>query len=77
MDGETVCLIYGLDEIGSDFFLPASAPSSPIKNRPSSSVLRTVLSPSSARPTDTIFAASRSFDERSKSGFMLNFLKNS
>ncbi|KAF8802936.1 hypothetical protein BYT27DRAFT_7260510 [Phlegmacium glaucopus] len=42
----------------------ASAPSSPVKNRPSSSVLKAVSSSSVPRTADSIYAASCSFDDR-------------
>ena len=47
--------------------MPASAPSSPVKNRAASSVLKAVASSSVARAADSIFTASRSYDDRSKS----------
>jgi hypothetical protein len=50
----------------SDYLLIASAPSSPAKARSSSSVLKPVSSHSVARNQDTMFAASRSFDDRSE-----------
>lgn len=75
MAGKTVMvrLLYDRHEF-CWLFLPASAPSSPIKNRPSSSVLKAVSSSSVARTAESIFAASRSFDDRSKSAFLLVLL---
>lgn len=50
-----------------DYFLIASAPSSPAKTRSSSSVLKPVSSHSVVRSslTDSMFVASRSYDDRS------------
>ena len=62
--------MHNLLEPRSDFFLPASAPSSPVKSRPSSSVLKAVSTSSAARTADSMFAASRSFDDRSKLAFL-------
>ena len=49
----------------SHCILPASAPSSPTKTRSSSSVLKAVSSHTITRNADSMYAASRSFDDRS------------
>lgn len=63
--GIMVCLsvVYGFFDL--NFFKIASAQSSPAKARSSSSVLKAVSSHSVARSADLMFAASRSFGERS------------
>lgn len=77
MGGRMVCSFSHLRVFSCWSFLAASAPSSPMKNRPSSSVLKAVSSSSVSRNADSIYAASRSFDDRSKPFFSWFWVINS